>query len=102
MAAKRNAIQRTLRKAQSVLSSYIKPGRRSAEKSIDELVRVLHDTRITLMRTAKRTMRAKKTKRTSKRIGAAKRRTSAKAGVRRSAAAARRTAARKSGKRARR
>jgi hypothetical protein len=52
MAAKKGAIERTLRKAQSVLASYIKPGR-SAEKSIDELLRVLHDTRVTLMRSVK-------------------------------------------------
>jgi hypothetical protein len=85
MANKRNAIERTLRKAQSVLASYIKPGRRSAEASIDELLRVLHDTRVTLMRTAKKTGRA-----AAKSVGAAKRRVGAKR------ASVRRTAPRKS------
>jgi hypothetical protein len=105
MAAKRNAIQRTLRKAQSALASYIKPGRRSAEASVDELLRVLHDTRITLMQTARKTGRkGARLVRAASRVGSsaskpartAKRKVSTKAaGARRSAAAARRTVNRK-------
>jgi hypothetical protein len=92
MATKRNAIERTLRKAQSVIASYIKPGRRSAEASIDELLRVLQETRVTLTRTAKKAGRA-----ATKTVSTTKRRVSAKAkGVARSAAAARKTVARKS------
>lgn len=110
MAAKRNAIERTLRKAQSVLASYIRPGARSAEESIEELLRVLHDTRITLMRAARKSGRkVSKTARStasrvrssmSQRTRTAKRRVSRKAaGVRRPAAAAQRSGKRKSGAR---
>jgi hypothetical protein len=111
MAAKRNAIERTLRKAQSVLASYIRPGARSAEESIDDLLRVLHDTRVVLMRTARKAKQAvnKTTGRggkkrstasrasVSRRAGTAKRRVSRKAaGPRRSVAAAQRTPKRRS------
>lgn len=92
MATKRSAIERTLRKAQSVIASYIKPGRRSAEASIDELLRVLHDTRVTLTRTAKKARRS-----ATKRVSTAKRQVSTKANgvARRSAASARKRVVRK-------
>jgi hypothetical protein len=81
MAAKKNAIERTLRKAQSVLASYIKPGRRTAEASIDELLRVLHDTRVTLMRTVKKTTGTRTRRRSTSRarVSTAKRRPAAAA-----------------------
>jgi len=41
MAARKSAVEKALRKAQSVLASYIKPGRRSAEATLDEVLRVL-------------------------------------------------------------
>ena len=41
MAARKSAVEKALRRAQAVLASYIKPGRRSAEATIDEVLRVL-------------------------------------------------------------
>ena len=41
MAAKKGRVEKALRKAQSVIASYVKPGRKSAEATIDELLKVL-------------------------------------------------------------
>jgi hypothetical protein len=45
MAPRKNPIERALKKAQTVLGRYIKPGRKSAEATIEELMRVLADAR---------------------------------------------------------
>jgi hypothetical protein len=65
MAAKKGGVEKALRKAQSVLASYIKPGRRSAEATIDELLKVLGKARgvlraIPRARRKRRTTRARR------------------------------------------
>jgi hypothetical protein len=54
MAAKRNALERTLEKARSLLSSYVTPGRKSAEATLEELLRMLRQARGVVARERKR------------------------------------------------
>jgi hypothetical protein len=97
MAAKGNTITRTLRKAQSVIASYIRPGARLAEDSIEEVLRTLNETRLMLMRARKKSGGKNRSRPAAARSSARKRRVSTKmTGLRRSAAAVQRTVKRKS------
>ncbi|HVY57730.1 MAG TPA: hypothetical protein VHA77_07785 [Xanthobacteraceae bacterium] len=107
MAAKRNALERTLDKARSLLSSYVVPGRKSAEATLEELLRMLRQARSVVASERKRIRAAspRRRKRTAtrpspsarKRTARMKRRSAAAAGRpdRRTTAAKRSTAVRR-------
>lgn len=46
--AKSSTITKTLRNAQKAISSYIKPGRRKAAATIDDIIDMLHEARVGL------------------------------------------------------
>jgi hypothetical protein len=89
MAAKRNALEGTLEKAWSLLSSYVTPGRKSAEATFEELLRVLRQARSVVASERKRIRSStpRRRKRTATRSSAAARKRATRT-KRRSAAAA--------------
>jgi hypothetical protein len=91
MARKKSGVERALRRAQTVLASYIKPGRKSAEATIDELLRVLGKARGVLRAVPGRSKRrGTRGRRAAGRAAAARRSTGG--AIRRKAAARRRKA----------
>jgi hypothetical protein len=101
MAAKKSAMEKMLQRAERVLSGYVKSGRRSAEATVDELVRVLDQARTAVAGGKRKPARSKATGRKT-----ARRKTSARAGTsttaKRRTSAAKRTAAKGRGAAARR